>query len=566
MVFSSSTAIPLRCRSLRPALYWSFGVICAPSLRCEDIAGAPKSPGEVNQAFGATSAQPLLPPIQPPFGFPTGPTLARLSPTTTPLSDKLSWDSSLSGTTPPPAPYLIPIQPLGIVSPISSDQPTDPNAPLPQYGVQLPDPVDANFANFAPTTGSVERPPENRAPSAGDFVNNLGGPIGMSKYQVAPGGVPSGFAQGPSSLTLDNGLATTLLDGLGMAISLSGTYDTNPSQGYSTTASGTGGSEGDFYLTLGGTIAYKSKASDWTYGALYTGGYNQYFSQTELSGYNQNAGASLNYEGGPLSAGLNLGVNFGSGANRYYGAVVNQVSVNYGLSARYRISPKTTLTGNFAQSLTSASGDNSSNTESFSSGISALWRYSSLTEFGPGISYSVNGGSTQQNLTSIGPTLTVNYKLSKKVSLNSLVGLEFSQYGDGQNADPTTSANIGLDYRASALWGMNLSFFRNVRADPGIAGQFQEITSLRLGYNRKIRRAQLNLGASLQNNVFQGPNSVTTSSPDSTYLSFDSSVGMPIFANSCNASLFLNYSDQNNGSAAQSWNSFRVGFSLSRSF
>ena len=319
-------------------------------------------------------------------------------------------------------------------------------------------------------------------------------------------------------------------------------------------------------MTLGGTAAYRSKASDWTYGALYTGSYNQYFTQTELSGYNQNAGASVNYQGGPLSAGFNLGVNFGSGANRYYAAVVDQINVNYGLSARYKLSPKTTATGNFSQSLTSASGNSSSDTGSFTAGVAGLWRYSARTEFGPGVSYSQQSGSTQQNLTSIGPTLTVNYKLSSKVSLNSLVGLQFSQYADGQTTDPTTSANIGLNYRASALWGMNLSFFRNVRADPGIAGQFQEITSLRLGYNRKIRRARLNLGASLQNDVSQAPDTVVTLRPDSNYLNLDSSLTMPVFANTCNASIFANYSDQSGDSGFNSWNSFQTGLSISRSF
>jgi hypothetical protein len=509
-----------------------------------------------------------LPPSPEFSSYGTVPSQDKLSADHQPLGFSIreaSPDETLYGPLPPsdfssmmkvpkqlPAPYLIPIQPLGMVLPGISD-------------MQLPDPIDANFGDFELPIGTVDPPPEYSAPTAGDFISNLGGSTSIAGYQIPPSGMPSGFSQGPGSLSSVYGLGDTLLDGLGLSASVSGTYDSNPSQGNSTTSSGTGG--GDFYGTLGGTVAYRSKAPDWTYGVRYTGAYNNYLDQTDLNSYNQNAGASVNYEGGPLTAELNVGVDYGSGANRYFdGAVVNQITCNYGLLGRYRISPKTSLAANISQNLTSTSGGSSSNTESFTTGISALWRYSPLTEFGPGISYSVNSGSNQQSLTSIAPTLTVNYKLSSKVSLNSLVGLEFSEYEDGQTADPTMSANIGLNYRASALWGMNLSFFRNVRADPGIAGQFQEITSLRLGYTRKIRRAQLNLGASIENNVSQGPDSATTLRPDSTYLNFDSSVSMPIFSNSCNANLFFGYSDQEGGSALQSWDSFRIGLSLSRSF
>ncbi len=564
-------ASPLNFRYLRSVLVWGFGVACAPSLRCQDATGSSGDLGFGKPAFGAPTApagQPHSPqapgsstPAPITSGFPTRPLSPGLSPASPSLPEQLEWDSSLGITS--PAPYLIPIQPLGIVTTGSPAIPADPNAYPALAEPAFPDSIDASILDSEPATPPESTAPDYRPPNAGDFFNDLTSSTSSSGYQIPPSGMPSGFSQSPGSQLADYGLGGTLLDGLALSAFLSGTYDTNPSQGYS---SPTASSEGDFYMTLGGTAAYRSKASDWTYGALYTGSYNQYLRQSELSGYNQNAGASVNYQGGPLSAGLNVGVNFGSGANRYYAAVVDQISVNYGLSARYKLSPKTTATGNFSQSLTSASGSNSSNTGSFTAGVAGLWRYSALTEFGPGLSYSQQSGSTQQNLTSIGPTLTVNYKLSKKVSLNSLVGLEFSQYEDGQTTDPTMSANIGLNYRASALWGMNLSFFRNVRADPGTAGQFQEITSLRLGYNRKIRRAQLNLGASLQNNVSQAPDSVATLRPDSNYLNLDSSLSMPIFANTCNASIFANYSDQSGDSSFNSWNSFQTGFSISRSF
>ncbi len=556
---------PLHFRRIKSALVWGLGVASASALKGQDIAAPSADLGFGNPAFGAPAA-PASQPSQAPAtagGFPTSPLSPELPSAAAPLPNAPGWDPTLDATPPASAPYLVPLHPQEILTTASPALPGDPPSDLTVTAPEFPDSIDASILDAAPPAEFETEAPNNRATDAGDFINPFSSSPLTTGDQISPSGLPSGFSQGPGNQPTAYGLGGTLLDGFGLAAFLSGTYDTNPSQGYTTPS---GSSDGDFYMTLGGTAAYRSKASDWTYGALYNGSYNQYVNQSELSGYNQNAGASVSYQGGPFSAEFNLGVNFGSGANRYYAAVVDQISVNYGLSARYKLSPKTTATGNFSQTLTSASGNTSSDTGSFTAGVAGLWRYSARTEFGPGISYSQQSGSTQQNLTSVGPTLTVNYKLSSKVSLNSLVGLQFSQYADGQTTDPTTSANIGLNYRASALWGMNLAFFRNVRADPGTAGQFQEITSLRVGYTRKIRRAQLNLGASLQHDVSQAPDSVATLRPDSSYLNLDSSLTLPVFANTCNASIFASYSDQSGDSGFNSWDSLKTGFSISRSF
>lgn len=562
--------IPHCSRSLSAALLLGLGVMCVPFLMSEETVTPPVELGFGKPSFGRTDTQAVQPDESLGFASPLGPHAAGFSTSplkpnqslgAPPLLDKPEWISGFDSTPQTSSPYLLPIQADEMNAAVTPTLPPDPNAELTLLDPNLTESMDEDPLDFDTKTESDDS--NYGQANAGDYLGNLNGFSGISGYQIPPSGMPSGFSQNAGSQLSNYGLGGKVTDGLAMTAFLSGTYDTNPSQGYSSSEDA---DQGDFYTTLGGSIAYRSKASDWTTGALYRGSYNQYFKQTELSGYNQNAGASLNYKGGPLSAGLNVGVNFGSGANRYYAAVVDQVSYNYGLTARYLISPKTTVTGNFSQSLTSASGNSSSDTGSFTAGLSALWRYSALTEFGPGISYSRQSGSTQQDLTSIGPTLTVNYKLSSKVSLNSMLGLEFSEYEDGQTTDATVSANIGLNYRASVLWGMNLSLFRNVRADPGSAGQFQEITSLRLGYNRKIRRAQLNFGASIQDNTTQAPDSVLSLRPDSTYLTLDSSLSMPIFADSCNASIFMNYSDQNESSDGNSWDSLRTGFSISRSF
>jgi hypothetical protein len=318
-------------------------------------------------------------------------------------------------------------------------------------------------------------------------------------------------------------------------------------------------------MTLGGTVNYLSRASTWTYGARYTGGYSQYFNQSDLSGYNQSAGASLNYDGGPLTASLNVGIDFGSGANRYYESVVDEISYSYGLSARYRISPKTSLTGDLSQRITSASGSGNSDTESLDLGTSALWKYSRRTEFGPGMRYTRRSGDSSQDRTSIGPTVTVNYELSKKVSLNSRVGMDFAQYEDGENPDPSLYTSIACNYRASPLWSMNLSLLRDNQASYSSAGEFEEFLALRLGYNRKIRRAMWSLGMGWETRSTEDADGATMSRPDRDYLTLDTALSMPVFADTCNASVFMRYSDQS-GDSNQSWDSLQTGFSISRSF
>ena len=381
-------------------------------------------------------------------------------------------------------------------------------------------------------------------------------------------GPPSGFSNTPAAFPLGGGLDGDLLDGFSLSATLSGTYDSNPSQGYTTAGSTGGGATGggDFFTTLGGSLGYRSTPSDWTFGASYNGSYSEYFEQSELSGYNQSSAATVDYAVGPLSASLTAGVNFGSGANRYYAAVVDELSVNYGLSARYEISPKTSLTSSLAQTLASASGGNTTDTSSFSLNTAALWRYSALTEFGPGVRYTSDSGESDR--TSIGPTLNMNYKLAKKVSMTSQVGMEFAEYQDGGSSDPSLTTSIGLNYKASRLWGMDLSLYRGTQANPTTAGGFDEITSLTLGYNRKIRRASFNLGLSYETNVAQPTGNRATAKQDTAYPSYNSSLSMPLFANKATGSVFFNYRGQSgnenttNGSGDSAQTGLRLGWSF----
>lgn len=421
------------------------------------------------------------------------------------------------------------------------------------------------FRDDAPDADPPEEWPEFDVDSPSGFGqgDEAGVPhrVAVAASPGIGGGWPSGFADAAGvAPMMGDGIFGPVREGLAIAVTLGGTYDSNPSQGVTTVRNS---GQGDFMMSLGGGIRYRSIAPIWTFGFSYSGSYSVYFDQSDLNGYNQDAEASLYYDSGPLSASLALGIDFGSGANRFHASVVDEISYRYRLDARYRYSPKTSITGSFSQRLTDASGG--TDTNSFDAAASALWQYSPLTEFGPGIRYTRRGGDSRQSRTTIGPTVTVNYQLSEKVGLSSRVGADFVRSGSGGSADPSLSTSIAVDYRATSYWGMNLTLLRDVQSSFNQTDEFEEITALRLGYNRTIRRASWNVGLGWETRSSENSDRTTATRPDRDYLTADTSVGMSIFADTTNLSVFMRYRNQSGGTN-ESWDSIQVGFNISRAF
>lgn len=415
--------------------------------------------------------------------------------------------------------------------------------------------------------------------AAGVFPNTQSDGFGTtlpgqpSGFGTAPPGQPSGFgtalpgqAGGSAEASAtDSGseLGQFLLQGLKVAGSFSSYYNSNISPSQNVVANTT---KDDFILGLGGSLNYLSKASDFTFGGSYRGNYNEYFNHPNLSGYSQGGGLLANYHGGRWTISGACGVSLDRGNNSNYSSnFVQQTTFSSSLTARYQLSPKTSLLGSFSQYATSATGGYS-DTSSMTFDVSALWKYSPLTEIGPGVRYTYSTGSTQLGRSSIGPTFNLNYKLSQKVSLTSRVGMDFASYDNGATANPTISASLGLNYQASKLWGMDFTLYRDTQADPTVPGAYTGLTSARLGYHHKILRAMWNAGVSYQLNstVFPGSSS-NNGYPDRKYLSCDTSLSLLTFSNTTAASVFLQFNDQSGGSQP-SWNSVQAGFSLSRSF
>ena len=488
--------------------------------------------------------------------------------------------------------------------------------------------------NVVPAPNVPDEPEPPATPESTDQPDKSDSP----DKPASPSESPHTFANLAGS-PLASAFGDSAVAGFSFNPTLSGTYDSNILKGQRQTSAQ---AKGDFFFGLGGDLKYLSKPGALTVGGNYRGRYDEYLSHSQFSGYSQGGGllanykrdritlsatagidenrgspqnyssnssfggsssssfnqnynqnnfnrlnrsASLlgNYEGGYLSVSAKVGYDNDRQSNSYASAVsstgIETSSLNSGLSARYQFSPKTSLTGDLTERTSTTTTGNYGDTSAYSVGTAALWRYSPLTEIGPGVHYmydtnnassSVVGGS-KIGRSSVGPTLNLNYKLDVMVSMTSQVGLDFSRYDTGQSSDPTVSGSLGLNYQASPLWGMNLALARNVQADPTNVGAFYENNSLRLGCNRKLLRSTLNFGASYQASNSIVPSGVKNGRPNSDILSLDTSLSMPLFADKGSASVFLRYNDQSGvnssyGSTGNSWSAFQTGFTLSYRF
>jgi hypothetical protein len=469
------------------------------------------------------------------------PVPAAPAPTPTPTPTPAVPDPTLA--VPPPAPKNPGLEVIPAVIPFAGAPAVapDPNA-VPAEGE--PAPMEVPTTVDPEATGAVD-------------------PIGeLPEVAQGFGDRPTGFSNGVGDFSLASRLGESPFRGFNFGLNLTGTYDSNPTQGY-------GGpnqtSDGDFFATLGGSIGYRTTASTLTFGANYSGGYNYYFNDTDLSAYNQSLGLTANYDGGAFTGALSIGLGVNNGANRYYEAVVNEFSLSYSLSGSYRMSAKTSLTANFGQSLNDPDGGYST-TGGFNAGASAMWIYSERTQFGPGIRYTSDSGESDNFRTTIGPTVTVTYRVTGKISLNAMTGVDFVQYDQETGGDDTSMPiSLNLSYTGSELWGMSFSVYRDVQASPSIYDGSQEITNFSLGYNRRIRRASWTAGVSYGlggNGTASDPNGT---SADSDHFSFNTGLSMPVFADNCSARVFMGWTEQN-GTTTDSNGSFQAGFGLNWTF
>lgn len=372
---------------------------------------------------------------------------------------------------------------------------------------------------------------------------------------------PDGFANRGPGFTSGN--FAKALGGFGWGASLTTTYDSNINMGRQGPL-GTGDQD-DFIASLSTTFNYRSTGPEWYYAVNGSVGYNHYFDMSDYSGPSYGAGFLLGYNGAKLQGTLNLAYSYSEGFNRYNAGYVEQGNLAATLSAAYRLSAKTSLTFGMGTTLIGSEGSGSGDTNDFNVSTGLMWQYSPLLSFGPGVRYTSQSGDRQGDRTSIGPYLAANYELTSKVSLNSQLGVDFSDYsGLGGGSDESLFASVGLNYRLSELWAFSLALSQSTQPQNSFAGGYRETLSIRAGATRQIRRAALNLGVSWETDDYAASGAIAGTQSGGDYYTFDASLGMPVFRDRATASIFFRYSEDDGGLGG--WDGYQIGISLGASF
>jgi len=373
--------------------------------------------------------------------------------------------------------------------------------------------------------------------------------------------LPSGFTN--SSLWTPDLEEDTLSGGLDFSLSLSALYDSNVNQA---SGSGIDQEDSDFIVNAGLAASYLMGNDTWQLGVNANVGYRHYFERDDFS--DPTYGLSINggYHSAKTVVSFSTNFGFSSGVNVESGNFLEQISIGTNLSARYQLSGKTSLLATWSQSFSYNQTSGFSDTSSWTAEVSGLWQATPRINLGPGIRYGVRGGSQGADTTVLGPTFRLNYDLSSKVTLRSAIGVDFTDSSLSGNSE-SLNWSLGLNYKASSRWGLNLSMVRDIVATPIRGGSgFNETTSFRISYWRKILQAKASLGVSYQDRSSVDGRFAATGPGDSQLITTTAGLSMPIFKREATLNLNLSYRDFDGGSSDDSWDGFQSGVSLGYRF
>ena len=390
--------------------------------------------------------------------------------------------------------------------------------------------------------------------SAAEVVNGQEGMAGLpelpSGYEFDTGVI--GEEQEPSFGKLD------------FELGLLSRYDSNVTLG---NPQGRFEEESDFFIqpSLKSSFQLGSGSGEWRFGVKGEVARMDFNELDRFNVTNYSFGLNGGYQSGRAKLLFNVGYAVTGGVNRFVGNFFEQTIVSSRLTGEYALSPKTSFALSLAQNLDGSETSGFADTSSTTFRVGALWQVTPLIRLGPGFRYGIRtaeiGGPVQDaELTVAGPALRLDYKLSTKVNLISNIGLGFADTPSGD--DELLNWQVRLNYRASSLWGLNLSMVRDTQATLFAGGGFDQVSSYRFGYTRKIRSALLNLGVSYEDREPQGVTQVVSGFRDSSFLNYSASLGFPVFGNEADLSLDLAWRDFDTADSLQSWNGFQSGLSL----
>jgi hypothetical protein len=390
--------------------------------------------------------------------------------------------------------------------------------------------------------------------SAAGVVNGQEGAAGLpelsSGYEFETGII--GEEQEPSFGKLD------------FELSLLGRYDSNVTLG---NPQGRFDEESDFLIqpSLKSSFRLGSGSGEWRFGVKGEVTRMNFEELDRFNVTNYSFGLNGGYQSSRAKFLFNTSYASTGGVNRFVGSLFEQTSVSSRFKGEYTISTKTSLELSLSQNSITSETSGFADTSSATFLVAGLWQATPLIRLGPGFRYGLRtaevGGPIQdQELTVVGPALRLDYKLSTKVNLTSNVGLGFADTPSGD--DELWNFRVGLNYRASSLWGLNLGMIRDTQATLFAGGGFDQVSSYRFGYTRKIRSARLNLGVSYEDRAPQGFTQVVAGFRDSGYLNYTASLGLPVFGEEADLSLDLAWRDFDTADLVQSWSGFQSGLSL----
>ena len=378
--------------------------------------------------------------------------------------------------------------------------------------------------------------------------------------------LPSGFYEAAATVIGDG--EEPSFGKLDFELGLLSRYDSNVTLG---DPDGIIKEESDFLIqpSLKSSFQLGSGSGEWRFGVKGDVTRMEFNEVDRFNVTNYSFGLNGGYQSGRAKLLFNVDYASTGGVSRFIGDLFEQTSVSSRLTGQYTISPKTSLELSVRQSSQESETSGFADTSSTTFLVAGLWQATPLIRLGPGFRYGLRtaeiGGPIQdQELTVVGPALRLDYKLSTKVSLTSNVGLGFADTPSGD--DELLNWQVGLNYRASSLWGLNLSMIRDTQATLFAGGGFDQVSSYRFGYTRKIRSARLNLGVSYEDRTPQGVTQVVAGFRDSSFLSYTASLGLPIFGDEVDLSLDLAWRDFDSADTLQSWNGLQSGLSLAWSF
>lgn len=338
-------------------------------------------------------------------------------------------------------------------------------------------------------------------------------------------------------------------------------YDSNVNQANDRIKS----AEGDWIWSVSPTLSWARKGRDFEAKADVKVNYDHYLQLDDYSSLDYQVGAGLIYHGGPLTLGGDIRQAHLEGVDLYGGGLTEQDSLLFAFSGDYKLSPKTSLLGEFTadysqfEEQTGPQADRETSNEVLFLG--ALWKATPLLELGPGLRGTTASSDGEGDRDTFGPALKANYRLSGKVKLKSRIGLDFVEFEEG-GSDEFVNAALGLEYQFDPLWNFTLSASRDSEPESTSGGGFRESTALRFGVKRKISTATLGLGIGYESSEFSGGTGAATR-PGIDYLDLNTTLVVPFYGDRGRGRLFFRYQDSSSDDLSRDWDGFQSGVSFS---